>query len=146
MSHPPCQDWRITKTNDYDDQRTNGTGARQSKGLQFGETAATPPEPGELVVSADARSRGSRRGLATRPPCPSGADLFSGIILWQPRKPALGMRSRGMRPGLGCHSLNVASLRRRGQRTALSLAALEGNHRAPVIAPQQHNRRARIHV
>ena len=79
MSHPLCQDWRITKTNDYDDQRTNGTGARQSQSVQLGQAAATAVEPRELVVSTDARGGGSRRGLATGPPCPSRADLFSGV-------------------------------------------------------------------
>ena len=91
MSHPLCQDWRITKTNDYDDQRTNGIDARQSQGVQSGPTAPAAVEPGELVVSTDARGGGSRSGLAAGPPCPSGADLFLGIgILWQPRKHASG--------------------------------------------------------
>jgi hypothetical protein len=105
VSHPLCQDWRITKANDYDDQRTNGTGAGKRKSVQLHQAATAAVEPGELVVSTDARSGGPRRGLAARPPCPSGANLFSRVIfLWQPRgTPRLG--NKGNEARLGCHCI-----------------------------------------
>src|SRR5665213_3527646 len=64
VSYPLCQDWRITKTKDYDDQRTNGTGARKIKNLPYGQTHPAAHEPGELVVSTDAGGGGQSGGLA----------------------------------------------------------------------------------
>ena len=159
VSHPLCKNGHITKTKDYDDQRTNGTGARQSEGLQLSQASAAAVEPGKLVVSTDARSGGSRRRLAAGAPCPAGADLFSRVRFCGSRGSRPWQRVKGVRPRLGCHCFVCSSAfkqsipeppkggttNRPGQETGAPFRDLEGNHRAPVIAPQQQNRRANFY-
>jgi hypothetical protein len=80
MSNPLWQDEFKRKTKYYELKRTNGIDSRKNAGLLFDQTAATPVEPGKLVVSTDARSSGQGRRLAPLPSCAPGADLLSRII------------------------------------------------------------------
>ncbi|MEY2466303.1 MAG: hypothetical protein QOD03_824 [Verrucomicrobiota bacterium] len=87
MSHPLCQDSFNRKTN-YDDESTNGTRFQWCAGLSVQQSASTAVEPGELVVSADARSRGQSSELAAGATCASRTDLFPGVNLKQGRSVA----------------------------------------------------------
>ena len=71
----------IQKNEDYEYKRakSDGAGTRQSAGVPVVAEAAAADEPGDLVVSTDARGGGSGGGLEVGAAGEAGADLFSGV-------------------------------------------------------------------
>jgi hypothetical protein len=79
--------------------------------VSLGAKAAAATEPGELVVSTDARGGGSGGGLEAEAGGAGGADLVSGVSLWKLQIPSVQapMNFQASSSKVECYVLRVAS-------------------------------------